>query len=993
MLKPKFTPLALLALAAAVFAPPALAVLPGVGDSLGYSPFANYKTIETDHFRINFPEELSATAQKTANYLEEAHHVLSQFLYWEASYKVNINILDNQDSENGLTTPELRFGITLFVTPPDNWTSTAYYDNWLRLLCFHEYTHFLNMDATRDFYKVLRYFFGDTLLPNTVWPSWMLEGLAVYDETRFTHGGRGLSPYYDMILRASVQEKVLDTRDFITLDKVNGPNPYYPGGETVYLFGYELMNQETKYRESGPTADGKGGPLKSGEDVLGIMSARSSWRVPFFINGNLENISGKNWYDAWDDFVAKTRSHAEKQLATIRSQPVTQFKRLTHNSYEAYGPTLSPDGQWIAYTLDGLDDISGLFLLNRKTGKRVRLLDKEGGVSLAFSHDSRYLFESRLHRIRNYYLYSDIEVLNLEDGTTHWLTFNQRARDPSLSPDNREITFTRTQNSTTQLVIGELKFDGSRYSMGSTRVLYAGKKFDRVSSPQFSPDGNQIAFSVHTNGAVGEDVLLVDLKKNTIYTVVRDQSLNRYPAWDAQGNLYYVSDKTGVDNLYRFRFGQVSNFETGVAFPSFSKHLGPDKYLAAVFSTHGWDMAEVELPKKPYSAATLEVERPDGPARDEQSDDHSENKTYAVKDYSLWPTILPRSWAPFAEITNVGAYIGGEVYGFDQVDRHRYLLLGAYDTFVKKGDYYGVYDNRVLGVTLEASAYQYTSAEYSNGNTLYAYNRTQTYALTAYYPFQSTYWTLTPAINYNFTRQLDYFVNPSGGPDIVVGETQLVPNLSGMITYTDIENSRLAVFPESGRTIIAGERVYMNSGDNNFKGLAADYENIEFGSSHIVLAPTLKGSWASHNDSYQPSDVLVQGRYSNNALSAILLPGDSFDHLGIRGYPLQAYYTKAAAVASADLRFPLWRVNAGPGTDPLFISNLWGFGFVEDTYFPAKDQVATTLPSTGAGVHLGLSIAQYIPVDLSVQYNYGFNTAAGGTGEVFALAGINLSLP
>src|ERR1700735_5640120 len=107
MLSRKLVSLAALVLTSALFAPSAFAVLPGIGDSLGYSPFANYKTIETDHFRINFPEELSATAQKTANYLEEAHHVLSQFLYWEASYKVNINILDNQDSENGLTTPEL----------------------------------------------------------------------------------------------------------------------------------------------------------------------------------------------------------------------------------------------------------------------------------------------------------------------------------------------------------------------------------------------------------------------------------------------------------------------------------------------------------------------------------------------------------------------------------------------------------------------------------------------------------------------------------------------------------------------------------------------------------------------------------------------------------------------------------------------------------------------------------------------------------------------
>ena len=88
--------------------------------------------------------------------------------------------------------------------------------------------------------------------------------------------------------------------------------------------------------------------------------------------------------------------------------------------------------------------------------------------------------------------------------------------------------------------------------------------------PQFSPDGSQIAFSVHTNGEVNEDIFIADLTKKSVTQVVHDNGLKRYPAWDPQGNLYYVSDKTGVDNLYRYPNRQVSNFETGLAFPSFS---------------------------------------------------------------------------------------------------------------------------------------------------------------------------------------------------------------------------------------------------------------------------------------------------------------------------------------------------------------------------------------------------------------------------------------
>lgn len=958
--------------------------IPGIGDTVGLNPFWKYKTIETDHFRISFPEELTPTAQKAANYLEEAHAILSPALYWQASYRVNIVMIDNQDMENGLTSAALRLGIVLFVTPPDNWSSIAYYDNWLRELCIHEYTHFLNMDVTRDFWRVARYLFGDLLLPNTLWPSWMLEGFAVYNETRFTKAGRGRSPYYDMILRSAVLENVLDTRKFITLDKVNGRNPWYPGGETAYLFGYELMNKLAQTAQPGQTAD-KEGQLASGPDAIGVMSYRSGGRVPFFINGNLENITGKDWYWLWDEFVRSSREHAEKQLTTIRTQPVTSFQRMTQDGDNLYGPALSPDGRWIAYTQSDERGISGLHIRDRKTGKTTRLLDKAGGVSLDFTKDSRFLFESRLHRIRTYYFYSDIEVLDLSDGGTHWLTSELRAKDPTLSPDNHWIAFTKTENATTSLVLGELQFDGSEFKLGSTRVLYPGEKFDRVATPKFSPDGTKIAFSVHKNGAVGENILIYDLAKNTGSVLVQDGSLNRYPTWDTEGNLCFVSDRTGVDNLFRFPSAQLSNFETGVAFPAFSSSLEKNHYLATVFSTQGWDLADIELANGPYPSQTLTVNPPKGPEPTDHSGDQAENKTYDVSDYSLWPTILPRTWSPFFAGSHEGVIIGGEITGFDQVDRHRYILLGDYDTFVKKGDVYAVYDNRLLGATLEAAASIFTSWETASGNTLLTYGRKQEYSLAAYYTFNNTYSALTPRVSYNFMRESGYAV-PTSGPDFLYYKSALVPNADATLFYTDQLSSPLAITPERGGSLAGGARVYLNSGENIWKGLATAAENFEIGDSHVVIQPSLKGSWVSHLSGYSPANVLVQGRYSNQLVGAIA--ADNYDHLGIHGYPLKAFYTRAATVGSGFVKFPLSRIFAGPGTGPVFLENLHGFGFGEATYFPTQDQVATVLPSAGAGITLDVDVAQFIPVTLTVEYDKGFRDQAGAKGEVYFQFGV-----
>ena len=45
--------------------------------------------------------------------------------------------------------------------PPENWFSIYSYDDWLRLLAIHEYTHFLNMDPTVGYAQWLRVAFSD----------------------------------------------------------------------------------------------------------------------------------------------------------------------------------------------------------------------------------------------------------------------------------------------------------------------------------------------------------------------------------------------------------------------------------------------------------------------------------------------------------------------------------------------------------------------------------------------------------------------------------------------------------------------------------------------------------------------------------------------------------------------------------------------------------------------------------------------------------------
>jgi hypothetical protein len=964
----------------------ALSARAQIGDELGLSPHWDWKTIESEHFRLTFPKELEKTARRSAQYFEEAYDLLTARLMWKPKDRAQILIVDNTDSANGLTSPVERLGITLLVTPPDSWFSTAYYDDWLRLLVFHEYTHYVNMDTTLGLYEGLRYLIGPTVLPNSIWPPWMLEGLAVYMETRLTRGGRGRSPYYEMVLRAAVESRTLDTDRFVTLDRVNAGNPYYPGGETDYLFGYELMNQVARTPfPNHETADGLN-QVERSEDALGLMSLRSAARFPFFINGNLENITGKDWYAHWDDFVRETRERMEKDLARLKAAPLTPVERLTERGYGVLGSAASPDGHWLAYTQESLDHRTSLYLRNLDTGDVRRLTDKARGVGMAFTPDSAQLVYSEMDRKSVYAFWSDLRVHDLKQDSSYWLTDSLRAKDPDVSPDGKWVVFTVAEDATTALVVAPIEIEEGRLKLGLPRKLFQPTQFGRVSDPRFSRDSKLVAFSFQRNGTLGSDILVVHLEgtESGPTALVDDGAFNRFPVYDLEGRLTFVSDRTGVDNLYRFGATgpeMITNVTTGLALPAF----GPKGLYASVFGVDGWDLARIEPAQTPYDPKLLTVEKPPAPEPDTTGSPAGRARAadLEMKDYSIFPSIWPREWLPILYIGQQGIYAGGQVLGFDAVDRHRYVLAGAYDSEIRKADYFALYANRSLGPTLSLSASERTDSSFRYEPTAQRYIRKFDADATLSYPFVWTWSALTPTLGFHADREAIF--DSGVGPD-PYDKSDYVPSIYGILQFSDAESSRIGNGPEAGRTALLGARLYDESGVQSLKGLASVRQYLRL-SDHSVLIPSLKASASSRQaQRFSPASVHVRGRILRLIDN---LPGADFDEIGVRGYPNLLIYARQAVVGALDFRFPLWRIHRGLGTNPLGFDDLYGFVFGESAYFPESGAVFRTLPSAGGGVVLDLTALVRLPVELSLQYHKGFNVQRGGQGELFL--GMNLA--
>ncbi len=201
-----------------------------------YDPKLEWEVIRTKNFKINYPKELAKIAQKSAHYLEDAHQKLSPELDWKPWAPTEVVLIDSTDEANGFASVLPYNWMVLYVTPPRADSALANYDDWLKLLITHEYTHILHLEAVGGFWRPFRLLLGKTISPVGSVPVWIKEGFATYKETKYSTGGRGRSTYAEMMVRTSVLEN-----RFPKIDQIDGLQWEWPAYRGAYLYGVSFI--------------------------------------------------------------------------------------------------------------------------------------------------------------------------------------------------------------------------------------------------------------------------------------------------------------------------------------------------------------------------------------------------------------------------------------------------------------------------------------------------------------------------------------------------------------------------------------------------------------------------------------------------------------------------------------------------------------------------------------------------------------------------------
>src|SRR2546425_4057853 len=180
----------------------ALSLLAGRAEAQ-VDPSGRWRTLHTEHFRIHFRPAYRAVAEQEAREAERAYRLLAGELRAPRGV-IDLVLGDDVDVANGATTVFPSSRIYLLLPPPVGDPGLERFDSWLRLVTVHELTHVFHLDRVRGVWGVLQRVFGRApgLFPNTLQPSWVIEGLATYYESKFTNGGRVRGSFHAQLLAA-----------------------------------------------------------------------------------------------------------------------------------------------------------------------------------------------------------------------------------------------------------------------------------------------------------------------------------------------------------------------------------------------------------------------------------------------------------------------------------------------------------------------------------------------------------------------------------------------------------------------------------------------------------------------------------------------------------------------------------------------------------------------------------------------------------------------
>lgn len=896
-----------------------------------FDPALHWQTLETPHFRIHHESRHASIAQRAGVFAEEAYRNVTGFLRHELSGPTEITLLDHEDTVNGVSLPYPNRMIYVYLTGPDQDMLVGRYESALKWVITHEFTHTVQFERTGGVIELVNQVLGRALYPNLLLPFYLVEGLAVTAESRFTRGGRAREGDYDMILRCAALEGQL-----LEVDQAGG---YYltrwPGGASTYIYGaYFYQFLLARYGDA------------VASQIAAAFGAEPWWGASEAI---AHAIPGKDAYRLWDEFRDYLTTRARRQLARIDRQARIEGTPVTTSGYYHRHPGWTPKGE-LLYVEAGPQRGSSM-LLDRRDGSAPRKLFGKSPFG-SWSVRDRHLYFSGGHAPDHYRSYDELYRYDLDTGELVRLTGDTRASDPAISPDGARVLATMNGAGSTNLAL----FDAGGSLLEALTHHTDGTQYGGT---VWSPDGARAVSSGWQGGA--RDLYMYAPGVTEPAPLWRDTAIDVHPAFSPDGrHLYFASDRDGgVFNLYALRLRDRALFQiTNVVGGAIEPAPSPDGKLLAFssYSARGWDIRTLEVRPETWRPVelqeatlydTLSGEPVPAPAPPASEDRRLPVLPYPIHPYQPWDTLRPKTWTPVAYLE--GPMLGLVTVGQDVLMQHYAYLNAGWSLGVNRPYYVLSYTNDQLPPTLSLglsdlpARYRLSTGQ---GLAYDAWQHTTGGSLALTFPGQpnkilNNYWVQGQSITLGASaQQVDWLgARPAAGGDLgpvpaalleAPGAPRPGPRRSLFARYQFADNYRsgYAVSPESGQVLGLDYEKGLAVAGGGYDRVSADYRRYrELPWKHHVLAWRLAGGV---NAGRPDGDFYLGGAGSTGLVTLIdqrYIGGP--DAVALRGYNQGQLTGDRMAMTSLEYRFPLLEVQRGAGTWPAFMRRLAGATFAD----------------------------------------------------------------
>jgi len=950
-----------------------------------YDPRLNWKVLESPHFSVyfsvaqnneqnnkDFNNNNEQLAQVVADIAEEAYHQINAQLGSPNKHhpmqKIAIIIEDFSDYALGFASSFPHRVIRISLTGATAKSFDMKFISWLKMVITHEYTHIAHFEMTSGPTTALRALFGQILAPNALQPIWSIEGLAVYNETKFTTGGRGIDSRYDMYLRmAALEEK------FNTLDQISG---YYltswPDGTAPYIYGQSIIHFiAQKYGEDKVIAMSK---IFCEYPYLGFNHA-----VKKAISLNLNEL-----YQTWEDHLKeKYQLQAQKILSQKKLTPSQQLTKYNYwVDYPHWLSTPTSDRDKIAVKVSTphsypfiqiIDPLSpSLPLTPRSTKNRIQtqpLIKRTYGRDSSFSLSPDYskIIYAKLDDYKQFYKFYDLYLFDLKTEKKVRLSEGLRARDPSWSPDpdNPQIVAVINQSGTNNLALinspspsSSINENHPTYKLITKEdIVYLTDFRDgtQLSQPSWSPNGDRIALSAWRQGY--QDIYILNLDSDnivnsTLQPIFCDKSIDLSPCWSPDGKyLFFASDRTGIYNIFAFSFSDKKLYQiTNVLGGAFQPSISPDGTQLAFISYHTtgyelhlmkvdhnssqWTEVKIEYIEPQIIATQQDTTWPMQQQQQYNGPNNSPKANYPIHPChpltSFWP---PTYWIPAAQLTENDLGIGFSTELKDVLGFHSLPLSVTY----------GIINN---DLNYNLNYYNYSHLPiinfYLSGNAVLASQTPTSWweegktGINIFFPFKGQTASTTNSRSYRQIFSLGYqyekSFNAADTSSSLNTNLQKISSLKLGYSYSDAEKYGFSISPELGSSF---SLTYQHAdkalgSDFTFDKLLFDGRKfIPLHPLHQVLALRLVAGVSSLNileSGLDKKKFKLGGNYSADNLSNI-----NVNTFSLRGYKSAALEGNNLLLASLEYRFPMANIEHSLKLGPLsiFLERLSGALFFD----------------------------------------------------------------